>query len=311
MGQKKAILQNRKEGITMPQVGFLCVDDKQNRPYDYCIHSCQSRCMELPILLNIMQQREKRDNVFSVTELQKPPRIAAWERLNDYYADPFKGIWATFGTSFHLMVETQKQKLIELGKYGEKGEGERYTLEHDNYLEIPLVVNGRDVILTGTPDQYEWSRGILTDYKTLKYYYDIQYLVERKDWNNNSYRWQLNMYRRYRFPNCKRMILQALIKDWNRSVAQKSGLPPIVRIEVPWIDDKVVDEHVTKSIGEILTAMDDIRTARNCTLDERWTNKQTGYTVRCNEYCNVSNAGDCPQFTNGRFGCKKGEETCA
>jgi hypothetical protein len=66
------------------------------------------------------------------------------------------------------------------------------------------------------------------------------------------------------------------------------------------VDDDVVDEHVTKSIREILTAMDDISKARDCTRDERWFDKQ-GNPVRCNEYCNV--ARECPQFTKGAIEC--------
>jgi len=283
----------------MPQVGFICPLDGSKVPYDDCIHHCSDRCMELPILLDLMQQREKRDNVFSVTELQKPPRIAAWERLNDYYVDPYKGIWATFGTAYHAMVEKQKDKLIGLGRYGNSGTGERYTFEQDNYFETPLTIDRRDVILRGTPDQYEWSRDVLTDYKTIKYYYDVMYLVEKKDWTNNSYKWQLNIYRRHRFPNCRNMQLQALVKDWNRGLYQKTGINPIVTIPVPWVDDDVVDEHVTKSIREILIAMDDISKARDCTRDERWFDKQDK-PVRCNEYCNV--AGECPQFTKGEVG---------
>ena len=119
-----------------------------------------------------MEEREKKPGVFSVTELQSTPRIIAWERVNPYWIDPYSMIWATFGTAFHAMIEKYGRGLQKIDN------GERYTFEKDNYFEKEMVVAGEKVILRGTPDQYEWTRQELTDYKTLKWFWDLYYLMK-------------------------------------------------------------------------------------------------------------------------------------
>lgn len=276
----------------MPQVGFICPKNKMKVPFSAC-YDCADRCMELPILLALMEQREKVDNVFSVTELQKPPRIAAWERLNDYYLDPFSQVFALFGTAFHAVIEKQTGKLINLGKYIPSAGRESYSVENDNYFEREITVGDEKVVLRGTPDQYEWQSGTLIDHKSLKYYYDVQYMLEKPEsWDNNNYRWQLNIYRRLKFPDCKFMALSVLVKDWNRRLRDKTGVAPLVRIPVPWIDDDLVDAHIQASLTGILSAVKDISAARDCSEDEMWSGG-----IRCRESCSVSEAGECPQYS--------------
>ena len=265
--------------------GFLCPLDGSKVGFEVCIHQCRTRCIELPVLVAMMEERVKKDNVFSVTELNKPPRITAWERKNPYWLDPFSMIWSTFGTAFHAMIEAQRGPIAEFGST------ERYTFEKENYFEYCMEVRGVPVVLRGTPDQYEWTSHVLTDYKTLKWFWDLYYLVEKGEWSGSSYHWQLNTYRRFKFPDCKRMQIQALVKDWNRKLRNEKGCPPIVRLEVPWIEDEVIDLHVEKSIGDILEAIEDITKARDCTDEERWKGN-----IRCKEFCVV--AGDCPQYND-------------
>jgi len=266
----------------VPLQGFLCPLDENRVNIDFCIKGCVSRCMELPILLSLMEEREKVPGVFSATELQKPPRITAWERANPYWIDPYSMIWATFGTAFHAMIEKYGRQLQKIDN------GEHYTFEKDNYFEKEMVVAGEKVILRGTPDQYEWTRQELTDYKTLKWFWDLYYLM-KGDWTSSNYALQLNIYRRMMFPDCKQMKIVALVKDWNRKIRNEKGIKPVETLLVPWIDDDVIDAHIYNSIAGILEATKDITKARDCTEAERWKGN-----LRCKEFCVV--AGGCPQW---------------
>lgn len=261
--------------------GFVCPLTDQQVGFEAC-YTCPARCLELPLLMSFMEEREKVPGVFSVTEILKPPRIVAWERTHDYYINPLDMVWATFGTAFHSLIEAQREAV--------KSVDDSYTFEHENYFEVPLTVNGNKVTLRGTPDQYWGRAGILTDYKTLKYYYDLAYLWERGDWSSSNYHWQVNMYRRFRFPDCKKMQLVALVKDWNRKLRKEKDCPPIVTIGVPWISDAEIDAKVQASLADILQAMADLSKARDCQDSEIWKG------IRCAEYCLVGKAGDCPQY---------------
>lgn len=275
--------------------GFVCPLNGENTGFDVCVHKCRTRCIELPILMSFMEERVKVDGIFSVTELQKPPRIVAWERKNQYFLDPYAMVWSTFGTAYHAIVAEKRNALAECGN------GERYTIEGDNHFCNPITIDGRQYYLRGTPDQYEWQSQTLTDYKTLKFFYDVKMMMESGE-VKPEYLWQLNIYRWSLFPKCKTMQLEVIVKDWNRRIRDDYGVKPIVRINVPFISDEEVEAHVVDSIREIARAMDTTQ-VRDCTEEERWTNN-----MRCNEYCLVGMNGQCPQWetlkgeSNGQAG---------
>lgn len=266
----------------MPLAGFICPKDQKKTLFDFCKKGCPERCLELPILYELMKSREVKEGVYSVTEILKPPRIAAWMRANDYAVNPFDMVFALFGTSFHAVME-------DAGKTVDNGEV--FGFERENYFEAHLKIAGREITLSGTPDQYNYSTDTLVDYKTLKYYYDLMYLMERKDWSGSTYHWQINMYRRYRFPDCKAMKLVALVKDYNRKLKKDKGIPPIVSIYVPWIENDTIDSFVQDQLTNILEAEADITRARDCLDSERWKDN-----IRCKEYCLVGANDQCPQW---------------
>ena len=253
----------------MPLRGFVCPLNSGHVDLDTC-DKCPSPCLELPILYALLDKARTIDKKrFSVTEILKPPQVLALERMHDYWTDPLDLVWSTFGTSWHSMIEGQRNRLRVGG----------FSLESDNHFEIPFEVDGQTVTIHGTPDQYFWPTETLTDYKTLKYYWDIYYLQQGK-WSDSNYGWQVNMYRRFRFPTCQHMQLVALVKDYNRKLREKCGVSPIVKISVPMIEDAKVDEFVRARLRDHLIAEADITKARECTLEERWKD-----SLRCFEYC--------------------------
>lgn len=257
----------------MPCKGFLCPLNAKNVNFDTC-DICPSPCMELPILYALFDgARKVEPNRFSVTEILKPPQVLAMERLHDYWVDPESLVWATFGTSWHALIERQDRRLMARGVVG-------YTFEKTNHFEKPFkLADGREVIVHGTPDQYFWPTHTLTDYKTLKYYWDFYYL-QKGDWASSSYGKQVNLYRYFAFPDCKHMQLVALIKDYNRKLRDKCGVHSIERVTVPFMPDAEIEAFLQERLLEHLTAQEDLAKVRECTAEERWKDN-----LRCYEYC--------------------------
>ena len=252
--------------------GFICPHINGNLLFSECYSNppCEKRCLPLPILITLGDGvRGVRQGVYSTTEILNPPRVVVYQRRFDYYLDPQQMVWASFGTSFHSMVEDAQEHLEVIG------ERENYTFESENKFEVDIF----GAKLTGIPDQYHVPSETITDYKTLKYYYDLYYIMEKKDWSQSKYAWQVNIYRRFRFPNCKRQELVCLVKDFNRKLRSTKDVKPIETIEVPIFDDRLVDLEVESRISSILSAEEDDDGIRDCTSDEIWNG------IRCREYC--------------------------
>jgi len=283
--------------------GFKCPLDGKNTAFRFCQYDCPSRCMELPILLSLMGSRDVVPGVYSVTEILKPPRIVNYNRQQAHYASPFDLMFMQFGTAFHEIVA------------GYQGQCPGHLFEHQLYFESKLDIGGREITLRGTPDQYDEKTGTLTDYKTAGYY-SVKLLMEGK-WTDSDYQRQVNIYRRFRFPDCEKMQLVMLIKDFNRKL-KHDGVPPLVTIQVPKIDDAELDTDIKIRLFDILDGEKDWAKSRDCTDQERWKHWKTGEMIRCEDYCLV--APDCPQFneeekdgrrrtkSNGSVGKGRGEQ---
>jgi hypothetical protein len=263
--------------------GFLCPLDGRKVNFDFCKWDCPARCIELPVLLSLMGSREVVPGVYSVTEILKPPRIVNYNRQVQHYASPYDLMFMQLGTAFHSIVEGQREM------------SPGHLFEHQNYFEAKIDVEGREITLRGTPDQYDTKTETLTDYKTAGYY-SVRLAMEGK-WDDSDYQKQVNLYRRFKFPACKRMQLVFLIKDYSRRLKHE-GVPPLVTIEVPRIDDELLDLEVYNRLVDILAGETDWTKSRDC-LDEerwkRWDKKERKYEyVRCEDYCLVKS--DCPQF---------------
>lgn len=267
----------------MPLYGFTCPLDQENVNFDFCKYSCPARCMELPVLLSLMGSRGVVPGVYSVTEILKPPRIVNYNRQVNYYSSPYDLMFMALGSAFHSIVEDQQDLCPG------------HTFEHQLYFEAPIDLGDRTITLRGQPDQYNDKTDTLTDYKTAGYY-AVKLLMEGK-WEDSDYRTQVNLYRRFKFPNCKHMNLVMLIKDYSRKLKHE-GVPPLVTIAVPWIDNGELDVEVKVRLFDILDGEKDWTKSRDCTDAERWTNKKSGERIRCEDYCYVKN--DCPQYMDGK-----------
>jgi len=239
--------------------------------------------MELPVLLSLMGSRDLKDNIYSVTEILKPPRVVNYNRQVSHYPSPFDLMFMQIGTAFHSLVSDQMDLCPA------------HLFEHQLKFEAEIDLGERKVILRGQPDQYNETTETLTDYKTAGYY-SVKLLLEGR-WDDSDYLMQVNMYRRYRFPKCKHQQLVMLIKDYSRRLKHE-GVPPLVTIPVPRLDDSEIDREVKVRLFEIIAGEKDWTKSRDCTDKERWLNKKTGDYVRCEDYCLV--APDCPQWRKGK-----------
>lgn len=260
--------------------GFICPLDSRRVNFDFCKYDCKSRCIELPILLSLMGSRDVVPGVYSVTEILKPPRIVNYNRQVAHYASPYDLMFMQLGTAFHEVVA------------GNQDLSPGHLFEKQLYFEVPISVGGRTVTLRGQPDQYNEKTHTLTDYKTAGWY-AVKLLMEGK-WDDSDYRMQLNMYRRYKFPDCKRMQLVMLLKDYSRKL-KHDGVPPLVTIDVPRLDDAEIDIAVKARLTDILAGESNWMDSRDCTAKERWV-KKGGEPVRCVDYCLLKH--ECPQYQN-------------
>jgi hypothetical protein len=235
--------------------------------------------MELPILLSLMGSRDVVPGVYSVTEILKPPRIVNYNRQVAHYSDPFSLMFMQLGTAFHEIVAGQ-QDLCP-----------KHLFERQLYFESPIDLGDRTVILRGQPDQYDENTHTLTDYKTSGYF-AIKMLMSGK-WDDSDYQMQLNLYRRHKFPDCKKMQLVMLVKDYSRKL-KHDGIPPLVTITVPPIPDDELDRETKVRLFDILSGESNWLDSRDCTDAERWKHWKTGEFVRCEDYCLVKD--ECPQF---------------
>jgi len=266
----------------MPLSGFVCPLDGSRVEFSRCKYDCAARCIELPILLSLMESRDVVPGVYSVTEILKPPRIVNYNRQVAHYASPYDLMFMQLGTAFHTIVEGQQDLCPG------------HTFERQLYFATEIDLGERKVTLRGTPDQYDDTTDTLTDYKTAGYY-SVKLLMDGR-WDDSTYKLQVNLYRRHKFPNCKKMQLVMLIKDFSRKLKHE-GIPPLVTINVPWIPDDELDRETKVRLFDILDGEDDWRNSRDCTDEERWKHKKSGEFIRCEDYCLVKS--DCPQYNGG------------
>lgn len=264
-------------------VGFVCPKDGGRYTFDFCFKKCHEQCYDLPILLALAKSRKVVPNVYSTTEILNPPKVVYLQQHNAYFSKPDSLIWATFGTSWHLMLEQQKAKIKELGLEAD------YIFENNGKpFGVTINTPAGAATLRGTPDLFHIPSKTLTDYKTMKYYYKVQYLLEKQNWNEGTEIWQINIYRVYCFPMTKEMKMVALIKDWNQRLKVK-GIPAIVKFDVPFIRDEVIKETVKAKIQYLLECEKDPTIIRDCTHEEKWiTKKPPHLPLRCLDYCPVN-----------------------
>ena len=267
-------------------IGFSCPLSNKPIKFEECFKGCKSRCHPLPLLLSLAHSREVEDMVYSVTEILNPPQVVFMNRNFNYYESPQSLVWSSFGTAFHKLMESHNKTLAELKVH------EDYRIEES--FDWEMRTDGGQGWLTGTPDLYHVPSKTLWDFKTKKFYYDLKYFLPAnwKEWDKEK--WQMNIYRVFKWKEAEQMKLEVLVKDWNRGLKEREHIDPIMQFDVPFIDDQEVKDTVNELFGTHLKNQDDPSKIRDCTKEELWINKN-GIPLRCTEYCSAGK-DNCPQF---------------
>jgi len=249
---------------------------------DDCLE-CGAKCLHgnLPLhLARLSKERPVITDQWSVTQITSPLQITVLKERNAMVVDPMDGVFATWGTAWHKMVEG----------YSTVGNG-RYIAE--DYFEGAIETPLGHITLTGTPDLYDKELQTLWDYKTTKAY------SMGKAWKSNEeWFWQLNLYRFWHFPEAKRMFICGAIRDYGWQTKERDGLDPITIKEVPIYDDKVVLDYTVTHLTVLKRCQDEGIDPPECTDADRWMNydkrKNKKVYMRCERYCAVADV--CPQW---------------
>lgn len=272
----------------MPQIGFSCSKAKlQPVLYETCIYKCRDRCLPLPLLLALMQERKVVENSYSVTEVLNPLQITYLQRNFPYYTLPMDGIWMGFGTGFHKFVESSEYLLKKYEMQDEHLMEEKIKFKKEFNFDPPV---GK-VFLKGRPDLWQPAFKRLWDFKTMKAYAVKKLKAGR--WADVNYNMQMNIYRYYGFPETEEMYLEVLVKDWSEKIARMDNLQPLEKITVPFIPDDDVVTLVIDKLQELVLGQQQPTTVRQCLPGETWGGN------RCKKYCSVS--GICQQYQKGKI----------
>jgi len=283
--------------------GFICPRKKGNKNFNYCFTECEDQCEPAPVLMALSSHRKITPGVYSVTEILNPPQIIHLQRNFPFYVNPRSRAFMTFGSGWHSAIETQKYKMKNLGI------DKDWILENNGEpFEERFELSEGTAFLRGRPDLYHVPKKTLWDFKTIKYYYSLKRILDTGDWKDETYHWQINMYRKYCYSETEKMMLEAIVKDYNRRVMWL-GVEPIVQLVVPYIENTMVDEFVQAKLNYLLLCQKDPKKLRPCAYEDIWVDgnsrsKEHGKPLRCLHYCGVNTI--CPQYKEWREkGCPK------
>lgn len=227
----------------------------------------------------------------SVTQLIDSAQIRVLKRQYDETIDVADMVWVLLGTATHTVLERSEQEsidvrtllqaseiLIESNDQGAQRAAEwikKFTKEqfpngiNENVLlEYTMTTEFQGWDLSGTIDRFAIDSGLLEDYKTCSTYEYIN-PESRKKWYA-----QLNIYahklRKAGYKVNKAQIV-AIFKNWNKAEQMRNrDYPPqqIMCLEIPLLDDKVVEEYINNRIK--LHQGAEKGNVPDCTGKERW-----------------------------------------
>jgi hypothetical protein len=235
------------------------------------------------MLFTLGETREPKPDVYYATSMSNPSKLTALSILHDYYPEPQSLVWMNFGSAFHIIIERSRETMAAYNRL------DRDFIFEERFSK-KLNVAGRDVELHGRADQYQISTKVLTDYKAMGHY-SFEKLM-KGDWSS-GYDIQLNIYRKFLYPEASKLQLVCMLRDFSARMA-KDGLRPVMNIRAPLIEDSVIDELIVKKIQQIQHTLEHPDEAVPCTDAERWWNGRQ-YT-RCLSYCNA--APWCDQYAH-------------
>ena len=242
-----------------------------NITLDKC-STCPVPCHPEPALSAILEgSRTPVRGVYSVTELPNSYKSVYLSRNNPFYVKPYNLLPAAIGTAWHEKVAKHKNP--------------RYLVEQ--YFEVEI--NG--LTLRGQPDLYDTKLRILWDFKNIGYY-PTRLMIDGQ-WDEVTYRYQMNAYHHFKFPEAKELWLDIAVRDWVKNIAAKYGIPRWLKIQVPFVPFEEILAYVTERI----TRHAEIQESGNppdCTPDEMWMNNKGRLPNYCLDYC--GGADFCEQF---------------
>ena len=252
----------------MPQAGLKC-HLYGNISIDKC-PTCPVPCHPEPALRAILEgARTPKRGSYSVTELPKSYKCVYLERNNDYFVKPENLIPSTLGTSWHEKVE--------------KHANSRYLVEQP----FETTING--LTFTGRCDIIDTVLKIMWDLKNIAWY-PVE-IILKNDWDDSTYKYQLNAYRHFIYPEAKEMWLDIAIRDWKKWILEKYGCTRWVKIQVPFVSLEDTMAYVTERITRH-AEIQETGKPPDCTKSEMWM-KKDGPTF-CLDYC--GGADYCDQF---------------
>ncbi len=283
----------------MPLEWFKCPDEELI-PVKDCLSKCRmdSRCLTLPTLTSISQEREWTGTA-STTQLLNGTMYTFLKLTQPYTIDPDSMAFALLGTKHH-------QQLSDIAK----------TLNLPS--EIPLTDDDRDIFDLLEPDDGGWT---LTDYKTWGSYRVAKCLgivetgkkpdpsgaVYQKSgkWgaagspkmvtvfqqmpqqaDNFDTELQLNRYRimlEERGMKINRMQIQITVRDGGLAVARGRGIGRnTYMVAVKRLDNNDVVTYFAVKSGSLAEALRNKEWTTPCDNRECWDG------VRCRDYCEVA-----------------------
>ena len=263
----------------MPMTHFICPDGNTTSIAD-CLAGCPRRCMSLPTLNRVAQQRPW-NGTPSTTQLIDGTRLAYLKIVKDYTIDPDDYTFTLLGSRVHERLDVVAKALELISEEKLKG-------EVTGVIDLLVPANGG----------FE-----LWDYKTSGSYKIANALgltsepVHIKDWEL-----QINCYRLLLQDvgfDINRQVIQAIARDGGTWISKKYGITRKINlIEIQFLDDDYVRRYFEAKKEALLSALEDGALPPMCDYDERWANR------RCTGYCPV--AEYCPE---GRAMKKRGKLT--
>jgi hypothetical protein len=183
------------------------------------------------------------DGTFRVSELTSPPQQYSLKRkhFKELTDDASSRLWALLGTSVHYVTEKHSPD----GSLPE----EKLSVEFQG-----SVIKGRVDLIHGEE---------LHDYKVTSVWSYI--FGDKPEWETqlNLYAWIANQ----KGQMITRLIVYAILRDWQTSKAHDADYPPIpfAEIEIPMWSRGKVEDWLSKKIYELQTD-----TPRPCTPEEMW-----------------------------------------
>lgn len=212
---------------------------------------------------------DKGDSHFSATGLSEPPRASAliekFKDSDELVVDVSSRVAAIIGQGAHSVAERAARPDVDICE-------KRFFAE--------FIVDGASFKISAQVDLFETDTGVLMDWKTTK-----AYAFSPKAGSGKKPEWitQLNigaeiLRRNGYLP--KRLVIVAMLKDWNKREAGSSGMPEseVMSVELPMWGS----EQVTRYIEDRIKAQVSARASLpQCTNAETWAGR------KCADWCDA------------------------